>query len=166
MVFNTLAFVMFMTVTFLIYWFIPHKFRWMVLLAANLYFYVSFGIEYLLILIFTIVISYFAGLAMEKQTGEGMKKLLLAAGAGTPLFLLLLFKYADLKMMMPIGISFYTFQVIGYLIDIYRGKISAEHHLGKYAIFVSFFPNISSGPIERAGNFIPQISIEKKFDYD
>ena len=187
MLFNTLAFAIFMTVVFLVYWIIPHKFRWMVLLAANIYFFFSFDVKYLLLLFFTILISYFVGLGMEKQGDTRKKKLLFAAGLGTPLLLLFIFKYAaftfhsleeilqglsipmwktTIKLVMPVGISFYTFQIVGYLTDIYRGKISAEHHLGKYAVFVSFFPNISSGPIERAGNFIPQLEVEKQFDYD
>lgn len=71
-----------------------------------------------------------------------------------------------LNLVMPIGISFYTFQMVGYLADVYKGKIKAEHHFGHYALFVSFFPNILSGPIERAENMLPQFKEEKRFDYD
>lgn len=175
-----------MTVVFLLYWAIPHKFRWPVLLAANIYFYLSYDVKYLLVLLLTILVSYFVGIGLDKQTEQKKKKLLLVAGISTPLLLLFVFKYLDfalytvnkvlrmfsvpmqettLKLLMPVGISFYTFQMVGYLVDIYRGKIHAEHHLGKYAVFVSFFPNISSGPIERAGHFIPQLDEVKKFDY-
>ena len=71
-----------------------------------------------------------------------------------------------LKLIMPVGISFYTFMAVGYIVDVYKGRTEPVRHFGKYAIFVSFFPNISSGPIERAGHFIPQIDKEKSFDYD
>lgn len=186
MLFNTLNFLIFMTVVFLLYWAVPHRFRWFILLTANVYFYLSYDVKYLLILLLTTLVSYFVGIALDRQVEQKKKKLLLAAGIGTPLLLLFIFKYLNfafytigkilqmfaipmqettLKLLMPVGISFYTFQMVGYLVDIYRGKISAEQHLGKYAVFVSFFPNISSGPIERAGHFIPQLNLEKKFDY-
>ena len=187
MLFNTLSFAVFMTVVFLVYWILPHRFRWIVLLVANTYFYLSFDVKYLVILLFTAVASYGVGIAMENQNVQKKKKILLSAGIASVLVFLFVFKYLNfaiasvetilkafaipvqettLKLLMPAGISFYSFQMVGYLVDVYRGKIKAEHHFGKYAIFVSFFPNISSGPIERAGHFIPQIDAEKKFDYD
>lgn len=187
MLFNTLNFLIFMTVVFLLYWAVPHKFRWQVLLAANVYFYLSYDIKYLLILVLSTFVSYFVGIGLDRQQSQKKRKLLLAVGIGTPLLLLFVFKYLNfacytvskvlqlfavpmqgstLKLLMPVGISFYTFQMVGYLVDIYRGKITAERHLGKYAVFVSFFPNISSGPIERAGHFLPQLEQEKKFDYE
>ncbi len=187
MLFNTLSFALFMTVIFLVYWILPHRFRWIVLLVANTYFYISFDVKYLVILLFTTVVSFAVGIAMENQGIHKKKKILLSAGIVSVLVFLFVFKYLNfaigsvetilktfaipvqettLKLLMPAGISFYSFQMVGYLVDVYRGKIQAEHHFGKYAIFVSFFPNISSGPIERAGHFIPQIDAEKKFDYD
>lgn len=187
MLFNTLSFALFMTVVFLVYWILPHRFRWLVLLVANTYFYISFDVKYIFVLLFTTVASYFVGIAMENQTIQKKKKILVGAGIVSVLIFLFVFKYLSfvissvepmlkalaipvhettLKLLMPAGISFYSFQMVGYLVDVYRGKIKAEHHFGKYAIFVSFFPNIASGPIERAGHFIPQIDTEKKFDYD
>lgn len=186
MLFNTLNFLIFMTVVFLLYWAVPHRFRWPVLLAANVYFYLSYDVKYLLILLLTTLVSYYVGIGLDRQTEQKKRKLLLAVGIGTPLLLLFVFKYLNfafytvskvlqllaipmqettIRLLMPVGISFYTFQMVGYLVDIYRGKLHAEQHLGKYAVFVSFFPNISSGPIERAGHFIPQLDEAKTFDY-
>ncbi len=187
MLFSSISFLFFMTAVFLIYWALPHQYRWAGLLAANVFFYASWDIRYLAVIVFTTLVSYFGAIFMEKASDAKKKKLLFAAGTIVTLFLLLLFKYANfalysvekvlrifavpvqettLRLLMPVGISFYTFQMVGYLADVYKGKIPAERHLGKYALFVSFFPNISSGPIERAGNILPQIEKKKKFDYD
>lgn len=186
MLFSSISFIFFMTAVFLLYWVLPHKYRWAALLAANVFFYASWDVRYLAVILFTMLVSYFSALFMEKADGAQKKRLLFAAGTVVTLFLLLLFKYANfalysvekvlrlfavpvqettLRLLMPVGISFYTFQMVGYLADVYKGKIPAERHFGKYALFVSFFPNISSGPIERAGNILPQIEKEKKFDY-
>lgn len=187
MLFNSLAFAIFMPIVFLIYWALPHRFRWMALLAANCYFYLSWEPRYILVILFTTAVSYFCALLLERAQSAKQKKALLTAGILLTLSLLLIFKYTNfalgsifdllrffaipvhettLKLVMPIGISFYTFQMVGYIADVYKGKISAERNLGKYALFVSFFPNILSGPIERAANMLPQFEEEKKFDYD
>lgn len=71
-----------------------------------------------------------------------------------------------LNLVLPVGISFYTFQTLSYVIDVYKGDITAEHHFGKYAAFISFFPQLVAGPIERASNLLPQIKAEHKFDYN
>lgn len=186
MSFSSISFIFFMTAVFLIYWALPHKYRWMALLAANVFFYASWDIRYLAVILFTTIVSYFGAIFLEKAQTPRKKKWLLTAGILLTLFFLLLFKYANftlysvekvlklfavpvqeitLRLLMPVGISFYTFQMVGYIVDVYKGKIAAEHHFGKYAVFVSFFPNIASGPIERAGNVLPQIEKEKKFDY-
>lgn len=187
MIFSTAAFAVFMTVTFLIYWNIPQKYRWVLLLAANVYFYLNYDLRYIAAIVFTMIISYGAAILMDKTDKGGKKKVLFVASVLCTLSLLVVFKYLNfalytvakvmsivaipmqettLKLIMPAGISFYTFEMVGYLADVYTGKIKAEKHFGKYAIFSSFFPNISSGPIERAGHFIPQIDAEKIFDYD
>ncbi len=186
MLFNSLAFAIFMPIVFLIYWALPHRFRWMALLAANCYFYLSWEPRYIIVILFTTAVSYFCALLLERTEAVREKKILLATGILLTLSLLLVFKYTNfaldsvfhflkffaipvhettLKLVMPIGISFYTFQMVGYIVDVYKGKIRAEKHFGKYALFVSFFPNILSGPIERASNMLPQFKEEKKFDY-
>ena len=183
MSFGSINFLLFIIAVFLIYWGMPHKYRWAPLLAANAIFYISFDAKCVTVLVYIIAISYLFGLIIE----EGFSKakfvfsLLLAT---LPLFL---FKYLNfaiysvqkvmsfsgitpdehtLKLLMPVGISFYTFEAISYICDIKSGKIRPEKNIFKYAIFVSFFPNITSGPIERAGSFIPQIDREKRFDAD
>ena len=186
MIFSTIEFAIFMTVVFLVYWNIPQKYRYIILLIANTYFYAFYDVKYLIVLLITTVISYGAVLAMEKQTLLRKKGLFIMSVVITLAFLFA-FKYLNftiysvekvlslfrmpvqtstIRLIMPIGISFYTFEMVSYLTDVYRGTIHAERNFFKYALFVSFFPNISSGPIERAGHFIPQIDREKVFDYD
>ena len=187
MLFSTAAFAVFMTVVFLIYWMLPHKYRWIVILAANSWFYISYDIKYLTVIVVTMLASYICAILIEKQSIDRKKKTIMATGVVVTLSLLIIFKYLNfalytvakvlgrfaipvhettLNLIMPVGISFYTFMAVGYIVDVYKGKTSAVRHFGKYAIFVSFFPNISSGPIERASHFIPQIDKEKSFDYD
>ncbi len=187
MLFQSLSFAVFMAVVFLLYWLLPHKLRWLLLLAANGCFYLSFDSAAWIVLPITILTSYFAGIAMERQEQEKRRRVLFVAGILSVLVFLFVFKYlgfamdtvarvlklfavpvreSTLKLLMPAGISFYSFQMAGYLADVYRGRIRAEHHLGKYAVFVSFFPNISCGPIERAGHFLPQLEEKKSFDYE
>jgi len=187
MLFSSISFLLFMLVLFLVYWMIPHKFRWILLLLANIIFYGSYDKRYLLALFFATVISYITGLYIEEKSDGKKKKGIFAAGVILSLSLLLIFKYTNfvigsgekllkllsipvdditLKLIMPAGISFYTFQMVGYIVDVYKGKIKAERNFFKYTVFVTFFPNISSGPIERAGHFLPQLEIEKKFDYE
>lgn len=187
MLFSTAAFAVFMTVVFLIYWLMPHRFRWIIILAANAWFYISYDVRYLAVILITMLASYICAILIEKQSIDKKKKTIMAAGIVVTLSLLLVFKYLNfalytvakvlgrfaipmqettLKLIMPVGISFYTFMAVGYIADVYKGRTNAVRHFGKYAIFVSFFPNISSGPIERAAHFIPQIDKEKSFDYD
>lgn len=187
MLFSTAAFAVFMTVTFLAYWLLPHKYRWIFILMANAWFYISYDVRYLAVILVTMLASYICALIIEKQDVAKKKKIIMTTGVVVTLSLLLVFKYLNfalytvakvlnrlsipmqettLRLIMPVGISFYTFMAVGYIIDVYKGKTQAVRHFGKYAIFVSFFPNISSGPIERAGHFIPQIDKEKTFDYD
>ncbi|MBQ7481699.1 MAG: MBOAT family protein [Lachnospiraceae bacterium] len=187
MLFSTAAFAVFMTVTFLAYWLLPHKYRWIFILMANAWFYISYDVRYLAVILVTMLASYICAILIEKQDVIKKKKIIMATGVVVTLSLLLVFKYLNfalytvakvlnrlsipmqettLRLIMPVGISFYTFMAVGYIVDVYKGKTQAVRHFGKYAIFVSFFPNISSGPIERAEHFIPQIDKEKTFDYD
>ena len=187
MLFSTAAFAVFMTVTFLVYWLLPHKYRWIFILMANAWFYISYDVRYLAVILVTMLASYICAILIEKQDVAKKKKIIMTTGVVVTLSLLLVFKYLNfalytvakvlnrlsipmqettLRLIMPVGISFYTFMAVGYIVDVYKGKTQAVRHFGKYAIFVSFFPNISSGPIERAGHFIPQIDKEKTFDYD
>lgn len=186
MSFYSFGFAVFMILFFYIYWLIPSKFRWILILAGNTIFILSFGLKGILWVALTTLISYGAALLIA-GADKLRKSMCLGASAVICLIPLLVFKYANfaistyggitgilgfdkdvkfLKLAVPVGISFYTFQIVGYLIDVYRGKYAPYRHLGKYAVFVTFFPNIVSGPIERADHFIPQIDKTAKFDYD
>ena len=186
MLFNSLQFALFLPIVFALYWALPHKFRWLILLIASCWFYMSGNAKYIIFLATATLISYTSAILMEKQESIKKKKLILAVAAVLCLGVLFMLKYFNffstslskmcsafsiklqpttLKLLLPVGLSFYTFQTVGYLIDVYRGKIKAEHHLGYYALFVSFFPQISSGPIGRAPDLLPQYKAEKNFDY-
>ena len=180
MSFSSVSFIVFMIAVFLIYWGIPHKFRYILLIFANLAFYVSFGLDQLVVLICMVTAAYALALFIEN-------KYRLCMGIVAVTAPLLIFKYLNftiyafgkvfsrflpafdehtIKLIAPIGISFYTFELLSYIIDVYKEKIPAEKNLFKLFVFAGFFANITSGPIERAGSFIPQIDKEKKFDYD
>lgn len=135
----------------------------------------------------TTIVSYCAARLLEKEDSKKKKKWILAAASVSCLGILFFFKYFNfvsesvtavlsmftikmnplsLNLLLPVGISFYTFQTLGYVIDVYRGDISSEHHFGYYAAFISFFPQLVAGPIERTNNLLPQIKAEHHFDYN
>ncbi len=143
--------------------------------------------RYVILILFTTYISYIAGLLLEKTDSQRRKKLIFTVTAILCLAVLFVFKYLNftletlsaladlialplhpftLKLVLPIGISFYTFQTLSYVIDVYREKIPAEHNLRMYATFISFFPQLVAGPIERTENLLPQIKAEHQFNYD
>ena len=177
MLFNSLSFAVFMTAVFLIYWNIPARYRYLVVLAANCYFYLGFGVRNFILLCIVCVATYLGALFMEKCHGV-LKKLCFGLPFAVSLGLLLVFKYfnfagqvlsdtlgifgigftpAVLKLAAPIGISFYTFKVISYMVEVYRGKLTAQHNFAKYAVYVGFFPQIASGPIERPAPFFAKL---------
>lgn len=187
MLFNSMAFAIFMPIVFCIYWALPHKYRWAVLLVSSYYFYMSWNAKYVFLILFTTLVSYGAALLIDKANSQATKKGLLAGSLTICFLVLFIFKYLGfafdtlsalfglfaidlgeftLKLMLPVGISFYTFQTVGYVVDVYKGKIKPERHLGKYATFVSFFPQLVAGPIERTSNLLPQIDSKKEFDYN
>ena len=185
MLFTSLHYALFLPLVFGLYWLLPHRARWAALLAASVWFYLGFGAGFLLWLAYAVLLSYGAGLLLERA-GRARKGLLVAAVCLTllPLFVFKYFNFfsqsvaaalgglsvplrpAVLKLAQPVGISFYTFQTVGYEVDVYRGKLRAERHPGLYALFVCFFPQIVSGPINRAGALIPELRRERVFDYD
>lgn len=186
MLFNSFSFALFLPIVFLLYWALPHRFRWILLLVSSYYFYMSWNAKYVVLILFTTVISYATALLVEKARTRRLKKLYMLTAVIASLAVLFFFKYFNffsssvtewlqklsipvqsvtLKIMLPVGISFYTFQTLSYVIDVYRGTTKAEHHFGIYATFVSFFPQLVAGPIERSENLLPQISSRKKFRY-
>ena len=186
MLFNSFQYAIFLPVVFLLYWSVPHRFRWPLLLAASYYFYMSWSVRYIVLILFTTVVSYGAGLLLEKTENRTRRSWILAGTLVACLGILFVFKYFNffyetldnllgafsiqlapvtLKLLLPVGISFYTFQTLSYVIDVYRGEVKAEHHFGIYATFISFFPQLVAGPIERTSNLLPQIKAEHRFDY-
>lgn len=185
MLFNSTAFAVFFLIVFALYWSLPHKFRWILLLAASYWFYMSWNPKYVVLILFTTLVSYCTGLILERQSSKKNRKWTLALSTVTSLGVLFFFKYFNfasealagllglltirtvpctLDLLLPVGISFYTFQTLSYVIDVYRGHVQAERHFGIYAAFISFFPQLVAGPIERTGNLLPQINSVKTFD--
>lgn len=187
MLFNSFSFALFLPVVFILYWALPHKCRWVLMLMASYYFYMSWNVKYVFLILFTTVVSYWAARLLEKQESKKKKKWILAGTAVVCLGILFFFKYFNfvsesvtavlsvftikmnpivLNLLLPVGISFYTFQTLSYVIDVYKGDVPSEHHFGYYATFISFFPQLVAGPIERTSNLLPQIRAEHRFDYD
>ena len=184
MLFNSWQFAVFLPITFLLYWVVPHRFRWAIMLLASCCFYCITGARFFPLLVIVTLGSYVAGLAIESKPNR-KKKTVLWVTVICCLLILTIYKYLGfliesftslvrlfgltlhpftVKLLLPLGISFYLFNVIGYLIDVYKGRINAEKHIGIYALYVTFFPKMLAGPIERAGNLIPQLKQERKFD--
>jgi len=159
----------------MVYFMLPQRGRWAWLLGASCYFYMYFIPMFILVLAFSILIDYAAGLLMENDPAR--KKFWLVISLAANCSVLFVFKYVDfldsgfgeltrflgwnlslplLKLMLPIGLSFHTFQAMAYTIEVYRGHQPAERHLGIYALYVMFFPQLVAGPIERPQNLLPQ----------
>ncbi len=184
MLFNSFSFLIFFPTVTLLYFLIPHKYRWFFLLAASCVFYMAFIPVYILVLALTIAIDYTAGLLIERTEGRKRKALLVMSILST-CGVLFVFKYFNffnsnlarvaqffhwnypieiLSLILPIGLSFHTFQSLSYVIEVYRGNYKAEHHFGIYALYVMFYPQLVAGPIERPGNLIPQFYERHTYD--
>jgi len=176
MLFNSLEFLVFFPLVTIAYFAIPHSLRWILLLGASCYFYMAFIPIYILILGFTIIIDYFAGILLEESKG-GNRKLFLVCSLIANIGVLAVFKYYNflndnitvllnsigyqnyipsLSILLPIGLSFHTFQAMSYTIEVYRGNQKAERNFGIYALYVMFYPQLVAGPIERPQNLIHQ----------
>ena len=185
MIFNSLAFLVFFPAVTLIYFLLP-SLRWrnMFLLIASYYFYMNWKPEYALLLFTSTFITYLASLGIERY--ERHKKLWVTLSAVSNLSILFFFKYYNwlganitaglqsaglaieiphLDILLPVGISFYTFQALGYTIDAYRKDVKVERNFFRYALFVSFFPQLVAGPIERSTNLLQQFYDKRSFDY-
>jgi len=164
MQFTSLAFAIFLPIVFILYWAVPQKFRNIFLLLASYSFYMTFSIGYVLLLIAMSLVSYFVG--------RNCKKGQLICGVVLQVFILGFFKYAGLlpgkfqSILIPVGISFYLFKSISYMVDVYRKELEPEKNIVDFLLYVSFFPDIVSGPINRAKDLIPQFREEKTFSYD
>ena len=186
MVFNSLQFLVFFGIVTSAYFLLAHKYRWALLLVASCYFYMAFVPIYLGILGLTIVIDYFAGIYLERFQG-GAKKIFLGCSLLANLGVLAIFKYyffftdnfnflasyfsipihfPVLNFLLPIGLSFHTFQAMSYTIEVYRGNQKAERNFGIYSLYVMFYPQLVAGPIERPQNLIHQFYEKHVWDAD
>lgn len=176
--FNSLEYLLFLPVTLILYFILPKKIKNPVLLIASFFFYMNWEPIYGLLMLFSIAATYLCGILVSRQA-LGKKKLWLVLCLLINLGILFVFKYFNfftdtigsivgrelitIDVLLPVGISFYTFQALGYTIDVYRGDIEAETNFIDYALFVSFFPQLVAGPIERTGNIVPQLKVTHKF---
>lgn len=190
MLFNSIEFLLFLPIVFLLYWFVFKNRRWQNLLVvvASYIFYGWWDWRFLLLIAFTSLCSYFSGLFLEKYEGRrGIQKSISAANIVVNLAVLGFFKYFNffveslsclvsglfgyelgwvtLNIILPVGISFYTFQALSYSIDVYKHSIKATHDPIEFFAYISFFPQLVAGPIERATNLLPQFQNERRFDY-
>ncbi len=187
MLFNTIEFAIFLPIVVIFYYLVPARFRWILLLAASYYFYMCWKLEYIFLIITSTLIDYLSGLQMEKRKSKKARLPFLILSLCTNLGLLFAFKYFNfisdtlntafqhfniawhlpaLNVLLPVGISFYTFQTLSYSIDVYYGRQKAERHLGYFALYVSFFPQLVAGPIERFSRLAPQLKEKHKLSYD
>ncbi|MBD3170335.1 MAG: MBOAT family protein [candidate division Zixibacteria bacterium] len=186
MLFNSLHYLVFFPVVVAIYFSIPHRYRWILLLSASYYFYMCWKAEYLFLILISTAIDYFCGLQMGKRVKRESRRKFLILSLFTNLGLLFSFKYFNFfndsmrdlfnqfnifynipafDVLLPVGISFYTFQTLSYTIDVYRGVKKPERHPGIFAVYVAFFPQLVAGPIERSVRLMPQFYEQKSFDY-
>lgn len=182
MLFNSFEFLLFFPVVAIAYFIVPSKYRWLLLLTASYYFYMSWKAEYLALIVISTLIDFFAAKGIENSNEKSHRNLLLSLSVMTNLGILFYFKYYNffiteilallnsmgfhpsvhvMSLALPVGISFYTFQTLSYTIDVYNNKMRAEKHLGIFALYVSYFPQLVAGPIERAKRLIPQLKFRK-----
>ena len=187
MLFNSIEFLIFFPIVVFIYYLIPDKAKYIWLLAASYFFYMQWNPAYVFLLLTSTVVTYTGALILEKMSDVKKRKLCLFCALVINLFILGYFKYAnffvtyfnraltiigrepmmwDKDILLPVGISFFTLQALGYLIDVYRGDIYPEHNFLKYALFISFFPQLVAGPIERSKNLLKQLATPNKFSYE
>ena len=197
MIFNSIEFLLFFPIVVCVYGIVPRHYRYLWLLVSSYYFYMCWIPKYALLIALSTLITYISGILIERTARVQdlkkriiLKKACVAGSLVSNLFILFIFKYANfvfdnisyisssfglhyqapkLDILLPVGISFYTFQALSYTLDVYRGNIRAEKNLLRYSLFVSFFPQLVAGPIERSENLLPQIQhIEaiRVWDYD
>lgn len=190
MLFDSLEFLLFLPAIIVLYYLLPHKVRWVFLLVASYFFYASWKIEFLTLIIYSTVVDYFISIKIDKTADKLKRKIYLWISLVSNFGVLFLFKYfnffigsrnffrdfagqhpkVDLvttvfEYGVPVGISFYTFQTVSYTLDVYYGKIKPEKNIGKFALFVSYFPQLVAGPIERFSNLHKQIFAHHKLTY-
>ena len=186
MLFNSLHFALFFVIVTSLYFLVPQRGRWFMLLMSSCYFYIAFVPIYIMILGFTIVVDYLAGILIERSAGRA-RRLFLVCSLCANIGVLALFKYYNflngnlswllqniggsnplpgLSIILPIGLSFHTFQAMSYTIEVFRGRQKAERHFGIYALYVMFYPQLVAGPIERPQNMLHQFRENHPFSSD
>jgi alginate O-acetyltransferase complex protein AlgI len=191
MIFNSIEFALFFPIVFFLYWFIAGKnIKWqnILLLGASLFFYGCWDWRFVFLLSFSTFLGYFTGIRIEIAKTQSWKKFWFWLSIVLNVGFLAIFKYYNffvdsfaglfnsfgmhldpssitLNVILPVGISFYTFHVLSYVIDIYFGRIKSERRLVDFGLFVAYFPLLVAGPIERATHLLPQIQKERSFDY-
>lgn len=191
MLFNSLDFLIFFPIVICLYYLVPVRMRYLWLLISSYYFYMCWNAKYVILILFSTIVTFVSGIAMEKikntyrngSKSKKLKKLCVVVSFTLNLSVLFFFKYFDFlfqnlgnalqlfqihlkqpafDVLLPVGISFYTFQALGYTIDVYRDDIYAEKNFFRYAVFVSFFPQLVAGPIERSKNLLKQLAVPAK----
>lgn len=186
MIFTSLEYLVFLPLCFLTFWAIPGRYRWILLLIMSYAFYMFWKAEYVLIMLSLTIIDYFAGQRIDAAVSLRTRRLWLAASLTANLSMLFFFKYYNFaasqvtalgqlfgasltlpitNILLPLGISFHTFQAMSYNLDIYWKRIKPEPHLGKFALFIAYFPQIVAGPIERAAHLLTQLKEHRSFSY-
>jgi len=189
MLFNSIDFAIFLPIIFILYWFVTHKnlnLQNLLIVAASYVFYGWWDWQFLSLILFSTLIDYAVGISLSKQNNEAKRKLLLWTSILVNLGFLGFFKYYNffldnfisafsffgtqinansLNIILPVGISFYTFQTLSYTIDVYKRKLEPTKNFIAFAAFVSFFPQLVAGPIERATNLLPQFYKKRHFKY-
>jgi len=187
MIFNSFQFIVFFIAVIFIHYLLPHKMRWIFLLGASLTFYAAWNPLFLILLTFSVSVDYFLAIAIYDSESKRKRKQFLALDLFVAFGVLFVFKYLlffsgmavaflnalginlsppEFSIILPLGISFYTFQAAGYLIDVYKGKQVPERNYFRFMLFITFFPPLVAGPIERAKSLMPQLFSYKKFDLD
>jgi alginate O-acetyltransferase complex protein AlgI len=188
MAFNSLQYLLFLPVAFLLFYCIAHRWRWLILLLASACFYAALRVPHLLLaLSFVAVITYFVGIGLDKNKVAGLRRMLFWGGIGANLLVLISLKYLPFltknlnalfgsyswgfsfpqsTILVSIGASYFVFQAISYLTDIYLEIAEPEKHFGYFALYLSFFPKLLQGPIERANDLLPQLRAKYEFHYD
>jgi len=186
MLFNSLSFLIFFPVVTIAFFSLKHRYRWALLLAASCFFYMTFRPVYILILALMITVDYFSAIEIERSVTQQRKKFFLFASIFVNVGMLAFFKYYDFlnhfvsrifmygeadpmlpvfSFVLPIGLSFHTFQSMSYTLEVYGGNQRAERHFGIFSLYVMFYPQLVAGPIERPGHLLPQFRIHQEFDY-
>ena len=187
MLFNSFEFLIFFPIVTLVYFLLPGRIQWIWLLVMSYFFYMNWHAEYALLMAACTVVTYACGRVIAAMPEKKHKKIAMFAGIVFNIGLLGYFKYTGffldvvqracdllsipvttprVSILLPVGISFYIFQALSYVIDVYKGRVKAERNLLKYALFVSFFPQLVAGPIERSSRLLRQVTAEHRFDWE